>query len=232
MGPRDDRLVILDTGATLVTGPARGPWSRIAERLDLDARTRAALRRALMTERFDAPEEVVAFLRSIGSAGDDVAQTVEDVWVAQTTEAEPLPGALDALEALRNSRVRIALISNIWAPYLASVRMSYGAFFDDEISPDLQYFSFREGAAKPSPIPFRTILDRAGVSAEAALMIGDSYAEDIEPAARLGLRTLWVLHRPKRETDALVRVLNGEASRATRTIGSIGALDVERAFAS
>lgn len=232
MGPRDDRLVILDIGATLVTGPARGPWSRIAERLDLDAGTRAALRRALMTERFDAPEEVVAFLRSIGSAGDDVAQAVEDVWVAQMTEAEPLPGAFEALAALRDTGLRIALISNIWAPYLASVRVSYGAFFDDEVSPELQYFSFREGVAKPSQMPFRTILERAGVTADAALMIGDSYAEDIEPAAALGLQTLWVLHRPQREADALVRVLNGDAPRATRTIRSIGALDVEGAFAT
>ena len=55
-------------------------------------------------------------------------------------------------------------------------------------------------------------------------MVGDSYAEDIEPAAALGMSTVLVLHRPRREAADLVRVLNGEAPRPSRTIQSIAEL--------
>jgi FMN phosphatase YigB (HAD superfamily) len=52
-------------------------------------------------------------------------------------------------------------------------------------------------------------------------MIGDSYAEDIEPAAVLGLRTVWVLHRPAREAADLARVLNGDAPGPSRAVATI-----------
>lgn len=219
------RLAILDLGATLVTGPARGPWSRIAERLGLDAMHKAALREALMTTPFERPEEVAAFLHARGAPGGAaIERAVAEVWSAQCTEAEPIAGAADALAGLRAHGIPLAVISNIWPPYLEAVRVHLGAFLDAHVAPELQLFSFRERCAKPAPELFRRVLERAGVAPAEAVMIGDSYAEDVEPAARLGIPTVWVLHRPQRERSDLTRVLNGEAPAPGRALAAIAGL--------
>ncbi|MDO8211191.1 HAD family hydrolase [Conexibacter sp. CPCC 206217] len=220
------RLAILDIGATLVTGPARGPAARIAEALGLDRAQKTALASALMTSPFAAPEEVATFARGLGCSAPEVGDSVATIWNAQRAEAEPLPGALDALQRLRDDGIALALISNIWEPYLRSVRVHYGAFFDAHIPHDLQLFSFREGSAKPATQLFERALARAGVGPADAVMIGDSYGEDIAPAIALGLQTTWVLHRPQREASNLIRILNGEAPPPSRTIGAIADLAV------
>lgn len=184
-------LVILDIGNTLVRGPDRGPAARLAATLGLEPAARRAVRDALMTRPFERPEEVAAFLRrELGISGAEAA--VADLWDAQEREAEPVAGALDALTGLIDGGLRLALISNIWRPYLTSARGHLGAFFDAHVPAPLQLFSFQLGVAKPDPALFRLALERAGVRAEDAVMVGDTYDEDIAPAAALGMRAIHV----------------------------------------
>lgn len=61
----------------------------------------------------------------------------------------------------------------------------------------LQYFdwilaSAEEGVAKPEPELFRRALARACCAPSEALMIGDRLDNDISPAKKLGMRTIWV----------------------------------------
>jgi HAD superfamily hydrolase (TIGR01509 family) len=201
-------LVILDIGSTLVTGPSSGPASRIARRLGLGAEQRRALHHALMTMSFASPREVAAF------AGVAL-EAVEEVWAAQEQEAEPIEGAHEAIERLTAEGSRLALVSNIWQPYLTSVERHFGDLFDEHVPERLRFFSFREGHAKPSTVMFERALATAGVPAEDALMVGDSYREDIEPAAALGMETVWVLSRPEKEP---------RMPRPGRTVASIAEL--------
>jgi HAD superfamily hydrolase (TIGR01662 family) len=202
-------LVVLDIGSTLVTGPSSGPASRIARRLGLGDEQRRALHHALMTMPFASPREVAAFA---GLA----LEAVEEVWAAQEQEAEPMPGAREALIRLADDGVRLALISNIWQPYLTSVERHLGDLFEAHMEPRLRLFSFREGHAKPSPVMFERALARAGVAAEDAVMVGDSHREDIEPARALGMETVWVRSRPEKEPPA--------ARAPGRTVESIAEL--------
>ena len=55
-------------------------------------------------------------------------------------------------------------------------------------------------------------------------MVGDTYKNDIRPAIDLGMRTVWVLHRPEKEKADLIRVLNGDAPRPDLTLTSIAEL--------
>jgi HAD superfamily hydrolase (TIGR01509 family) len=203
------RLVIFDIGSTLVTGPSSGPASRIARRLGLGDEQRRALHQALMTMPFARPREVAEFAGVAPGA-------VEEVWAAQEGEAEPLDGAREALERLASEGAGLALISNIWQPYLTSVERHLGDLFASCIPPKLQLLSFREGHAKPAPVMFERALARAGVAAEDAVMVGDSYREDIEPAAALGMETVWVRSRPEKEPPA--------AWAPGRTVASIAEL--------
>jgi len=49
-----------------------------------------------------------------------------------------------------------------------------------------------EGVEKPDAEIFRRALRRAGCAPESAVMVGDRLDNDILPATRLGMRTVWV----------------------------------------
>lgn len=57
---------------------------------------------------------------------------------------------------------------------------------------DLIISSTEIGFSKPDLKIFEIALDKAGCAPSEAYMIGDRLDNDIEPAARLGMRTIWV----------------------------------------
>ena len=57
---------------------------------------------------------------------------------------------------------------------------------------DLVVSSAEEGLEKPDPKIFILAMDRAGCKPEETYMIGDRLDNDIEPAAELGINTIWV----------------------------------------
>lgn len=61
-----------------------------------------------------------------------------------------------------------------------------GKYFDFVIA------SAEEGAEKPDPRIFEIALDRANCLAENAVMVGDRIDNDILPAKKLGMKTVWV----------------------------------------
>ena len=52
-------------------------------------------------------------------------------------------------------------------------------------------------------------------------MIGDNYETDIYPALSLGMKTIWVLSRPRRELDSIVRILNSKNPKPHLVVTSI-----------
>ena len=57
---------------------------------------------------------------------------------------------------------------------------------------DLVVASAEEGVAKPNKEIFEIALNRAGCKPEQAIMIGDRIDNDIVPAKKLGMKTIWV----------------------------------------
>lgn len=221
-----DRLVILDLGGTLVTGPPKGPATQIAKLTGLAGEHKQALHAALMSTPFTGPDEVLAFLHELtGDRSPAVREAVFEVWNAQEIAATPLPGAREALKALHSADLKLAVISNIWPPYLRSIRSHFEEFFGEWVASELQFFSYREGHPKPSPVMFERALETAKADPQRTVMIGDSHAEDIVPAAALGIRTIWLMHRPHREAEALAGVVNGDRTAPTRALTSIDLVD-------
>jgi HAD superfamily hydrolase (TIGR01509 family) len=218
-------LVLLDIGGTLVSGPAGGPAGRIARALGLDAAQRRILAETLMTSAFDGPAAVARFLaQAFGVPRDAAAETAAGIWHAQEGEARPWPGARDAVQGLREAGLRLAVVSNIWPPYLTATRHHYADLLDDWIPRERQFYSFREGRAKPAPELFRAALAAAGAPAHRCVMVGDSYRADIEPAMALGMRTVWLLHEPLKQAAHIARVLNHEAAGPSVALTSIAEL--------
>jgi len=78
---------------------------------------------------------------------------------------------------------------------------------------------------KPDPAFFQLALRALEARAEDAVMVGDTYKNDIRPAIELGMRTVWILHRPEKEKADLIAVMNGDAPRPDLTLESIGELE-------
>ncbi len=107
------------------------------------------------------------------------------------TGLDPFDGVVDLLQTLRSLSLTTVVLSNAnWrdvAAYEADFAgLGWGEYFDGVVSsPDA-------GVRKPNPAIFADAIALAGVEAEAAVMVGNSETNDIEPAARLGMRTIRV----------------------------------------
>jgi FMN phosphatase YigB (HAD superfamily) len=220
-------IAFVDIGGTLINGPPQGPAGRLAAILGLSPEAQEILRAALMTQHWERPESVIDFVcAEFGVSRTAARNAIDQLWAQQQSEASPIAGAESALKALTESGLRLAIISNIWHPYLLAAQRYLGDFIDRFIPPEMRFYSYREGVAKPSEVIFRRALAAAKASPDEAIMIGDSYREDIEPAANLGLNTIWILHRPAKEAPNVVRIMNGCAPCPTRTLSSIADLSL------
>jgi len=111
-------------------------------------------------------------------------------------------GAAEALEALRPGH-RVVVATNAQESGARDVRaalarVGLAGLVDDVVS------SREVGTAKPDPFFYRAALLRAGrggvpLAADRVVMVGDSWANDVEGARRAGLRTIWFnrAHAPR-----------------------------------
>ena len=218
-------MVFFDIGSTLIEGPPSGPAQRLAERLGLDRAAVAQLRTLLFRTDPGGPEGLGALLAArfaveLGRAREAAAA----LWRAQLEEAYVLPGAAEAVGRLSAAGIPRGYLSNIWPPFYER----FAREFPDEAASPAMFLSFRTGLLKPDPEVFCRALEACGADPGSSVMVGDTYENDIAPALALGLRTVWVLHRPAKEKRDLVRVVNGEAVAPDLTLASIADLYPEQ----
>lgn len=216
-------IALFDIGSTLIDGPPYGPARRLTEMLGLDTSAVASIEPLLFRTPSESPEDLARHIAD-ATGTDHLAALAacSQLWNAQLAEAYVLPGALQAVARLRGAGIPRAYLSNIWPPFYEHFRRSFAA---EAGAP--QFLSFQMGLSKPSPDFFRAALDRLGAPPKDIVMIGDTYVNDIRPAMELGMRTIWVLHRPEKERAALVDVLNGLAPKPDVTLNSIAGLKPE-----
>jgi putative hydrolase of the HAD superfamily len=92
---------------------------------------------------------------------------------------------LPVLEDLRSYSLKLALVSNgirELSEFVAHHRLDVDAIVD----------SRTHGRVKPHPTIFQAALDRLGVRAQEAAMVGDSLVEDVEGARALGMHAVLV----------------------------------------
>jgi HAD superfamily hydrolase (TIGR01509 family) len=215
-------LVLLDIGSTLIEGPPMGPGKRLVKHFGLDPEAAAALDRRLFQSPLGGPEQLAEFLNArCGVAWEAALQVSTELWQTQAQESWALPGAAEAIERLNRAGLARAYVSNIWAPFYRG----FERLFPAEAHGQANFLSFRMGLSKPDPEFYRVVLDRMAIDPGQTVMVGDTYENDVAPALALGMKTVWVLHRPHKETRDLVRVLNRAAPAPDLTLESIGDLD-------
>jgi putative hydrolase of the HAD superfamily len=211
------RTVLFDIGDTLWHSRAAPPpaeFRRIAaeraavvlERLGvahddpaLVARTswdamEAAMRKARATDLIEPDYGTVAqkALAGLGIAlnRDDAAALLEATYVSGIEGGKaPFADAADVLTELRRRGFLLAAVTNRafgGERFRADLRAA-----GLDIGWDAEVVSVEVGYLKPHPAIFEETLRRLGVKAEEALMVGNSLAEDVAGAQRMGMRAAW-----------------------------------------
>ena len=208
------RAVLLDFHATLVDQGEADTWLDLAVAHAGTGQDLGPIERAAVLERLDdiwaharvidpdsgrdhsAEAHADVFHRVMdGHVPDDIREALYvvmlDVWRAYD-DAAPL------LDGLRERGVRTAVLSNVGVDIRPVMER-------EGLRADAVVLSCEVGAVKPQPEIFRAALDALGVTAEEALMVGDSWKDDAGAAA-LGIRTL-LLPRTRGPLHGLDQVL-------------------------
>jgi len=211
------RAAIFDIGATLVTGPPVAPNKVIASLLDGVGPAEVAS--VIMTRELACADGVCAALESrFGAMGERARAGITELWEAQSSAAVALDGASETVLALKRRGIRVGLLSDIWSPYYAGIQQALPEVIR---AADAIVLSCRTGARKPDAANFLTALSKLGIGPREAVMVGDTYSHDILPALQLGMRAVWVLARPDREAESIIKVLNGDLPTPTATVSTI-----------
>jgi putative hydrolase of the HAD superfamily len=119
-------------------------------------------------------------------------------------------GAIETLEWLRESGVRLGMMTNGAGPAQRAKieRFQLAAHFDHII------IEGEFGVGKPHPRVFETLLQELRVTPEDAWAVGDNLRWDVYPAMELGMQGIWVNAADRglpvdwREPDRIVRRIN------------------------
>ena len=214
---RGVKAAIFDIGATLITGPPVAP-NKVIAGLMKDV-TAAEVSSVIMTNEFCSPEEVCyALEKPYGQMSQECKNGVCELWEAQACAPVEIDGATETVLALKAKGIRIGLLSDIWSPYYDGVCKAIPEIVE---AADAVVLSFREGERKPSHLNFISALTKLGVDADESVMIGDTYTHDIAPALELGMHAVWVVARPDREAEDIMKVIKREAPPPTASVARI-----------
>jgi putative hydrolase of the HAD superfamily len=211
------RAVLFDVDFTLCRpGPELSPerYARVAARhgVELDLSRHDDAREAAVQNLKRHPEllhdetiwhafteEIFVGMGGARELASECATEIERGW-EDPENFELYEDALPVLDDLRAHGLRIGLVSNgirDLTEFVAHHRLDVDAIVD----------SRSHGYVKPHPTIFRAALERLGVDAGAAAMVGDSPEEDIEGARALGMRAI-LIDRADRHHDVEERLID------------------------
>ena len=194
------RAVLFDVDFTIAKpGPDLGPegYRRLGRRfgleLDPDRYGEARAHAVTTLERhpeLDHDEEVwVLFTEQIirgmgGNSGRayECAREMTRAW-EHAHNFQIFEDVLPTLAELRTHALKLGLVSNTGRDLQAFVK-------HHALDVDAAVSSGTHGKTKPHPTIFQAALERLGVEAAAAVMVGDSIEDDVEGAKAVGMRGL------------------------------------------
>ncbi len=203
------QFVFFDIGHTLAaTGdlPAR---RQLADHLPLTEKEVKRVGRLIMTHPAETSEQLADAVYPLVSrlSTNQIQTTLTELWRQQIASVREIPGAHDLLMGLKGLGLGLGVISNTWHPAYEGFRRNCPHLI---ALLDITILSYQQGCKKPGSEIFRSALRQAKSIPEACWMIGDSFELDLEPARRLGMRTLWVLTHPEKERRLIAEIVRGE----------------------
>ena len=204
IGPARDAVI-----ATVAThrALAGSDPARLADRfLEIVEETHALwMSGELSVDRLRA-ERIRRLVKESGSAELDDSEAEElanDYRVAYLRACRPVDGAAELLTEVRRRGVRVvAVTNNLVAEQERKLRdTGMRDLFDGLV------ISEAAGVSKPDPAIFELALRVAGVSAQEAIMLGDSWTNDVMGAVGVGIAAAWLDRTGAGRPDPAVEVL-------------------------
>lgn len=137
----------------------------------------------------DLRRECFAAIAAESGHDRDVGYAVADAFAAERDhrDVEPLPGALDAVDRLREDHA-VGVVTN-GEPWMQRQKLE-GLGLDDTF--EVVVHAGYDTAAKPDPEPFHAALDALDVSPDRAVHVGNSLSSDVTGAHNAGLGSAWL----------------------------------------
>ncbi len=206
---------------TLRGAPYSAPELRASYRRTVKVQREAALRRlgAPCPPELAEPDlaEVIRALyaaKGVAAGADDIAHWALMFRALSLDYVRLFPGAAETLDELRRRGAKLYLLSNAQRLFTAPELRA----LDLDRRLDGVLLSSDVGAAKPSPLFYRALLERYAIDPAAAVMVGNDAWADAWGAHACGLASMY-LHTPQspdrdgelppgcRRLDAIVDVL-------------------------
>jgi Predicted hydrolase (HAD superfamily) len=142
--------------------------------------------------------EAALYARSLGLDPSQARQEIERDFYGRVVEAfsrvRPYPGLVPALDALRDSGLRLALLSDLPPVRKLELLGLSGRF-------EFALCSEDSGKLKPAAEPFEMLLSRLGLPPERVLYVGNSRRFDVAGAKAAGMASAIVTRRRAPEAD-------------------------------
>jgi HAD superfamily hydrolase (TIGR01549 family) len=161
--------------------------------------------RKLLADIYDRKTRFSRLLDKLGVPDHSLAEHMAEVyWKVRMTNTRLNEGASRVLKEL-SEVFPLGVVTNGPTKWQETKLVVLG------VRSYIKYFVDSEtvGYRKPQPEIFTYALEKAGVEANKALMVGDSLEDDVEGAKRVGMRTVWykcgepvVLDRFFRESES------------------------------
>ena len=126
---------------------------------------------------------------SPAKAREATEHLIYEGWKPLFNRVRPYSGVRDAFFAFKKAGLRIGLLSD----FLPSQK---GEMWGLLPLCDVVLGSEEAGALKPSPVPFRMLIQALDVPAERILYVGNSVKTDLRGAAAVGMKTALIRHFP------------------------------------
>ncbi len=166
---------------------------------------------AFMKRRYRNEREAAADIAShFGINNDFVTEKIAEL-MKSAIKPKIFPDVIPELERIGENR-KIGIISNTMSLGIEGVIRKLSGHVDDF------FLSCDLGVIKPDPEIFRKALASFRVKPEEAIMFGDNYLDDIEPAERMGMRAVLV----KRDFPLLTWHENRNHRNTIKTLSEIG----------
>ncbi|MBI2579100.1 MAG: HAD family hydrolase [Candidatus Aenigmarchaeota archaeon] len=185
------RAVIFDLWDTLIYSEAGNPVQKARELLGYDKSFEefmAKFQSSLMTRQFPSFKAAFAYVcGEFGVSDASVEEKLASIWEENVRKVRLFPETREVLHKLKEKRYKLGIVSNGYAGAHSMIKGLgiYDCFDAVIVSCDI-------GLVKPDPRIYRTALERLGVTAEQAVMVGDRIADDIEGAGKAGIRGVLV----------------------------------------
>lgn len=188
------RGVIFDVYGTLVEIRNKtSPYRKLLELGESQGRSRQAADAALIMSRPLGLAETAADLGI--KLTESERQHLESLLAAEILSIELFDDVVTSLQQLRQSGLKLALCSNLAAPYAQPIT---------EVLPialDAYIWSFSAGAIKPAASIYLNTCEALGLSPQEVIMVGDTYDADVAGPINAGLQAIWLRRDAESSTD-------------------------------